>query len=190
MKNQRATKHESGLDEKQKEDPEFVKIYNEMSQQLFRHVFFKLSNHDLALDIVQETFARTWQYISSGKEVANIKGFIFKVANNLIIDEYRKKKSVSLDTLQEDSGFDAAVSDHLRSILNVEISNVVTYINKLDDKYRDVIIMRYINDFSPKEIANILGESENAVSVRINRGIKKVQTMLKVTPDRLDKSGQ
>jgi DNA-directed RNA polymerase specialized sigma24 family protein len=41
--------------------------------------------------------------------------------------------------------------------------------------------MRYVNDYSPKEIASILGESENAVSVRINRGIKKVQEMLNLT---------
>jgi RNA polymerase sigma factor (sigma-70 family) len=51
----------------------------------------------------------------------------------------------------------------------------------LDKKYRDVILMRYVNDYSPKEIAEILGQSENAVSVRINRGLKKVQEMINVT---------
>ena len=157
---------------------EFIALYDEMADQLFRHCFFKVSNRELALDLVQETFARTWEYLSSGKEVNNIKGFLFKVANNLIIDEYRKKKVVSLETLQEQSGFDAPVQDHKKTIFNVEVDTVLGYIKKLDEKYREVIMMRYINDYSPKEIATILGESENAVSVRINRGNKKVQEML------------
>lgn len=159
---------------------EFISLYDEMADQLFRHCFFKISSRELALDLVQETFTRTWEYIASGKEVKNVKGFLFKVANNLIIDEYRKKKSVSLDTLQE-AGFDAPVADHHKTIFNVEVDTVLSYVNKLDHKYKDVILMRYVKDFSPKEIAKILGESENAVSVRINRGLKKVQQMLNLS---------
>ncbi len=157
---------------------EFVTLYDEMADQLFRHCFFKLSNRELALDLVQETFSRTWEYISSGKEVKNVKGFLFKVANNMIIDEYRKKKAVSLENLQEQTGFDAPVNEHNKTIFSVEVDNVLQHIDKLDPKYKDVILMRYVNDYSPKEIAEILGESENAVSVRINRGLKKVQEML------------
>jgi RNA polymerase sigma-70 factor (ECF subfamily) len=160
---------------------EFIALYDEMADQLFRHCYFKLSNRELALDLVQETFARTWEYIAAGKEVKNVKGFLFKVANNLIIDEYRKKKAVSLETLQEMTGFDAPVNDHKKTIFSVEVDTVLSHINKLDGKYKDVILMRYVNDYSPKEIAKILGESENAVSVRINRGLKKVQEMLNVT---------
>jgi RNA polymerase sigma-70 factor (ECF subfamily) len=157
---------------------EFIALYDEMADQLFRHCLFKISNRELALDLVQETFARTWEYLASGKEVNNVKGFLFKVANNLIIDEYRKKKSVSLETLQEQTGFDAPVHDHKKTIFNVEVDTVLSYINRLDDKYKEVILMRYVNDYSPKEIAGMLGESENAVSVRINRGLKKVQEMI------------
>jgi len=157
---------------------EFIALYDEMADQLFRHCFFKISNREMALDLVQETFTRTWEYIASGKKVNNVKGFLFKVANNLIIDEYRKKKAVSLESLQEKIGFDAPVQDHKKTLFAVEVDTVLSHINKLDTKYRDVILMRYVNDYSPKEIAQLLGESENAVSVRINRGLKKVQEML------------
>lgn len=163
-----------------KKTEEFIALYDEMADQLFRHCFFKVSNRELALDLVQETFSRTWEYLASGKEVNNIKGFLFKVANNLIIDEYRKKKVVSLETLQEQSGFDAPTQDHRKTILDVEVDTILSYVNKLDEKYREVILMRYVNDFSPKEIAEILGQSENAVSVRINRGLKKVQEMINI----------
>jgi RNA polymerase sigma-70 factor (ECF subfamily) len=165
---------------RKQETTEFIALYDEIAEQLFRHCFFKVSNRELALDIVQEAFARTWEYIASGKKVNNVKGFLFKVANNLIIDEYRKKKVVSLETLQEQSGFDAPTHDDKKTILNAEVDTILAHINKLDEKYREVILMRYVDDFSPKEIAEILGQSENAVSVRINRGLKKVQAMLNI----------
>ncbi len=163
----------------QKED--FIRLYDEIADQLFRHCFYKLSNREMALDLAQETFTRTWQYLNAGKEVKNVKAFVFKVANNLIIDYYRKKKSASLEVMQEQTGFDAPVNEHLETVKKAEVDTVMVHINKLDDRYRDVIIMRYVDDLSPKEIAHILGESENAVSVRINRALKKVKYMLKLS---------
>jgi DNA-directed RNA polymerase specialized sigma24 family protein len=47
---------------------EFIALYDEMADQLFRHCYFKVSNRELALDLVQETFARTWEYIASAKK--------------------------------------------------------------------------------------------------------------------------
>lgn len=158
----------------------FITLYDEAADQLFRHCFYKLSNREMAIDMMQEAFTRTWQYIESGKEVKNIKAFIFKVANNLIIDEYRKKKTLSLDRMHEESGFDAPVNDHTKTIQRAEVDSILIHIDKLDDTYKEVIILRYVNDFSPKEIALLLGESENVVSVRINRGLKKVQDMLRL----------
>lgn len=48
----------------------------------------------------------------------------------------------------------------------------------LPEEYRQVIVLRYINELRPQEIASITGESENVISVRINRGIKKLRTQL------------
>ena len=163
-----------------KAQEQFIKLYDETADQLFRHCFYKISNRELAIDIVQEAFTRTWRYLKTGKKIKNIKAFIFKVVNNLIIDEYRKKKTLSLETLLDESGFDAPVNDHTNVIQQAEVDSILRYINKLDDAHKEVIILRYINDFSPKEIALLLGKTENAVSVKINRGLKKVQAMLKL----------
>lgn len=163
-----------------KAQEQFIKLYDETADQLFRHCFYKISNRELAIDIVQEAFTRTWRYLKTGEKIKNIKAFIFKVVNNLIIDEYRKKKTLSLETLLDESGFDAPVNDHTNVIQQAEVDSILRYINKLDDAHKEVIILRYINDFSPKEIALLLGKTENAVSVKINRGLKKVQAMLKL----------
>jgi RNA polymerase sigma-70 factor (ECF subfamily) len=161
---------------------EFVKAYDELADPLFRRFYFKLSNREKSKDLVQEVFTRAWEYIVAGKEVQNIRSFLYKIANNLIIDEYRKKKSVSLDSLREE-GFDVQTTGsegHEHIVKNAETEHMKKVIEKLPQKYREIVVMRYIDGLTPGEISLIIGETENAVSVRINRSIKKIQQLLKI----------
>ena len=161
----------------QKKTKEFIQAYDEFVDAIFRHIYFRIFNRDLAKDLTQETFARTWQYLSRGKEVSNIKAFLYKVANNLVIDEYRRRKEFSLDALQS-KGFDVENHDAEQIVHDVENSHILRAVRKLSKDHRDIIIMRYVNDLSIKEIAKVIGQSENVVSVRLNRGLKEVRKLL------------
>lgn len=160
----------------------FLKTYDEMSATLFRHFFFKISNKERAKDLVQETFTRAWEYIAvKGGEVYNLKSFLYTIAHNLIVDEYKRKKTVSLDALQEEENFDVPeVREQERILEHAETSQLLTFIKDLPTKYREVIVMRYVHGLSPSEIASKTGDTENAISVRINRGIKKIQELMHI----------
>ena len=56
---------------------------------------------------------------------------------------------------------------------------MIEVIGWLDEKYRDVVLMRYVDELSPKEISEVVGESENNVSVRIHRGLKQLKEILR-----------
>ncbi|HVS79931.1 MAG TPA: sigma-70 family RNA polymerase sigma factor [Candidatus Paceibacterota bacterium] len=155
----------------------FLQAYDELSDSLFNHCFYRVSDREVALDITQETFTKTWEYMAGGKDIGNLRPFLFRVAGNLIIDYYRKKKSDSLDALQEE-GFDVPSEDVERIISSTEGKNALKALEGLDEKYRQVIVMRYIDELSPREIGEIIGETENAVSVRLNRSIKKLKELL------------
>lgn len=161
------------------EREEFLKAYDENADALFNHCFYRVSDREIALDITQEAFVKTWEYLSAGKDIGNLRPFLYKVMNNLIIDHYRKRKSDSLDVMQED-GFDVASDDAERTIAFTEGSHALRALRALGDRYRDVVVMRYIDELTPREIAEITGETENAVSVRINRSIKKLKELLKL----------
>ncbi|MFA6524276.1 MAG: sigma-70 family RNA polymerase sigma factor [Candidatus Paceibacterota bacterium] len=153
----------------------FIKAYDEFSDAIFRHCFFKLSNREQAKDAMQDIFMKTWEYVSKKGEIRNIKAFLYHVANNLIIDQYRKRKYDSSIEEMKETGFEIVSNDH-KNIFNFsEVRNILEIIEKLEPIYKDVLIFRYVDDLSPKEIAEILNESENVISVRLNRGIKKVQ---------------
>jgi len=156
-------------------EKEFSRAYDELSDAIFRHCFFRVSDREVALDLAQETFFKVWRSISSGSQVENMKALLFKTASNLIIDHYRKKKSLSLDEMQEENDFNPAGEDHFEIEQNAEWSIIKGVLNKLDEKYREVMILRYVDGFSVGEVAQILGESENVVSVRLHRAIGKAK---------------
>ena len=157
---------------------EFLKSYDALADALFRHCYFRVYERERAKELVQETFMRTWEYIAKGNEVKNIRAFLYRVANNLVIDESRKTKPVSLDVLRE-SGFDIATPSPAEAIATgIDAEKVLAKIAKLDAPYKEVLIMRYVDGFGPKEIAKITGESENVISVRLHRATKHITTLI------------
>jgi len=154
----------------------FLKAYEEYADALFRHCLFKVSDRELAKDLLQETFVKVWAYLCKGKKVGNMRAFLYKTLNNLVIDEYRKKKNISLDRLAED-GFDPKAENLPNTFDMIDGERAVKLLSKLDDPYKDAVFLRYVNGLEISEIAEITGETENAVSVHIHRGLKKLKEL-------------
>ena len=155
----------------------FLSAYEEHADALYRYCFFKIHDADLAKDLLQDTFAKTWHYLSSGKKIDNVKAFLYRSVNNQIIDEYRKKKHSSLEALQEERGFDPESPEESSYIERLDGERALKLLEFLPRAYRDAIFMRYVEELTLPEIAEIIGESENTISVRIHRGIKKLREL-------------
>jgi RNA polymerase sigma-70 factor (ECF subfamily) len=151
----------------------FESLFQEYSDVVYRLCLYKTSNKDAAYDLTQETFLRLWKMMSSNKEISTPKSYIYQIARNLIIDYYKSHKTVSLDALQEE-GFEPKPEESSAELVS-EASILKDAIESLDQEFRDVVYMRFVEDMSVKEIAEILDISENLASVRINRGKKKLQ---------------
>ncbi len=164
----------------QQKEQEFLDAYQKHADAIFRHCYFRVYNKDLAEDLTQETFIKTWKYLTEGKEVKNIKAFLYRVAVNLIIDHSRKKTTLVFDEVKEKEVSLRLYSMDTQMLSNFESKEIIALLDELDEKYRDVIVMRYINELSPVEIASVLEESPNAVSVRLNYAMKKLKELIKV----------
>ena len=161
----------------QSNEAEFLAAYETHADALFRHCLPRVRDRDVARDIVQEAFTKTWVYISEGKHVEHMRAFLYRVTNNLIVDGARRKRSVSLETMMED-GFEPE-DDTVKDPTDIPASReAVAMLRELDEIYRTAITMRYFDELSPREIAMALGVSENVVSVRIHRGIEKLTKMM------------
>ena len=143
---------------------------------LLKRALYKTSDSEMSQDLVQTTFLKTLMYLQKGGKIDLMHSFLNHILNDLIVDEYRKKKTTSLDVLLE-NGFEPSFSNFDRDINIIDGKEVVLLIPQLSKKYELVIRLRYLQGLSLKEIALITGQSENTVSVQVHRGMAKLRKL-------------
>lgn len=161
--------------DKQSEE-EFLSAYEQYADPVFRHCYYKTSNREVAKDLVQQTFLKVWSYLKEGKEVQNFRPFLYQIANNLIIDWYRRHKSDSLDQLAE-SGYEPT-SRGPDPGKQAEFSWALQTLKQLSPDDQQLITWRYVEDISLEEMASTLGEKENNVSVKLHRALGRLKELL------------
>lgn len=152
----------------------FLQGYEEFSDELFRFCLVKVRNRDEALDIVQETFVRVWEYLRKGREIDHLRGFLYRTARNIIVDQSRKHSTLSLDGLHEEQNFDPATSPQAFGV-GIDLERALAALNALDDPHREILTLRFLQDLEIDEIAETLSMTRNAVSVRIHRAIEALK---------------
>lgn len=158
-------------------EKQFLDAYDTYSDAIFRYCYYRVFDREKAKDYVQEAYCRTWKYLSEGKTVENLRAFLYRTATNVIIDESRKRKATSLDQIME-KGFAPKVDPRQKTEDYFTGKEIIHIVKSLDEKYRDVILMKYVEDLSTQEIAFALNETENNVYVRLSRGLEKVKEIL------------
>jgi RNA polymerase sigma-70 factor, ECF subfamily len=142
----------------------------------------KLNNKEKGEDLVQDTFIKTWKYILKGGRIESMKSFLYHVLNNLIVDEYRKRKNMttSLDALMDD-GFEPSVDDTKSLVDFMDGKMAISMIKNLPALYKSIIKMKYVDDLTLKEISVITGKSANSIAVLVHRGIDKLKVLCKAS---------
>ena len=161
---------------KTKMEKEFLVAYDSFSDAIFRYCYFKIGDREQAKDMVSDIFLKCWDYLSEGETIENFRAFLYRIAHNMVVDWYRKKKAISLDALAED-GFDP-MDQSSDTSQKAEIEQAMKILERLPQRDRDLIIWRYVDDVSISEIAHMVDESENTVSVRLHRALTKLRELL------------
>ncbi len=153
-----------------------TQAYGEFEKPLRGYAFSKLRDKALSEDITQEAFLKVWAFLRKGGEVMNMKSFLYRVVNNLIVDEYRKHKATSLDALLE-KDFEPGFDNSQIMIDYLDGKSLVSLISELPEKCRAVMDMRYGKNLTIEEIAKKVFTSKNNVSVQLHRGHKGLKKL-------------
>jgi RNA polymerase sigma-70 factor, ECF subfamily len=157
-------------------DRAYTELYDKYAPQLRRRAQVVTGNHDLSEDAVQDVFLKTWLYLAQGGQLRQARAFLYRVLNNVIIDEYRRRKALSLDAFLE-QGFGPAVDDTDILIDMIDGDAAMRLIDKLPHKYRHVMRMKYAYSMSLEEMSRLSGQSKNVIGVRAHRGLLKLRTL-------------
>jgi RNA polymerase sigma-70 factor (ECF subfamily) len=171
---------------------ELVELYKD---KIYHLGYRMLNQKQEAEDVVQETFLRVYMNLERYDENQKFSTWIYRIATNLCIDRLRKKKpNYSIDAeMSDNEGTDwhailpsdeAGPEEEL--ILSETQHNIRNAIQSLPDKYRTVVVLRYLHDMSLQEISDVLEMPVTTVKTRVHRGREFLRK--KLEPEFGDKS--
>lgn len=155
-------------------------IFDKYHKKIYRFIFFKVSNQELAEDLASQVFLQVWEHIINKNKITELQAFIYQVARNKVIDYYRNKEKEELPLIFENQEAGSSIKINEQKILDQAIDNEVLtkLINKLKGNYREVIILRFVEEYSINEIAKILNKSKVNIRVLIHRALKELKDLL------------
>ena len=163
---------------KAKHDPDaFGEIYDEYAEKIYRFIFFKVSSEQEAEDLSSEVFLKAWNYLIGEKPVKSIGALLYTIARNRVIDYYRQRKAEieiteDMAKIMPDDGSIAELEK------KADLGRVYKALGKLKDEYREIVVMRYLDDLSVSEISSIIQKTQNNVRVLLHRSISTLKDIL------------
>lgn len=157
-------------------------------EKLFAYIMFVVRDQEMANDIFQETFVKAIVKLQNGKYVPNGKFgcWLMRIAHNVIIDGYREQRIFhavdqgvenDLSSLRSDAVFDGyAEQDMVRRQVLTDVKKLMMY---LPDNQREVVYMRFYQEMSFKEIAEVTNVSINTSLGRMRYALLNLRRMAK-----------
>ena len=152
----------------------FGVLYDRYIDKIYRFVFYKTFVKEVAEDITSDVFHKALQMINSYEADKGVfSAWIYRIARNNVIDYYRSQKGdVPLEDVF-DVGFDERTPESLDAIAALDKVNV--YLETLSSKQREIITLRVWEELSYREIAEIVGGTEDGVKMAFSRSIRELR---------------
>lgn len=170
---------------KKKDKEAFVMVYDLYFDDIYRFIYFKVGSKEEAEDISSSVFLKTWNYIQNNNlgEFKSLKPFLYQVARNTVIDHYRKKSELRDLSLDHENNTVDVVDEKQNPEkdfdLKKDYEGVMEGLKELKDEYREVLVMRHINELSISEIAEALDKSKGNIRVIIYRATQALREVMK-----------
>ena len=144
-------------------------VIQKYREPLYFHARYIVKDHQEAYDVVQEVFIKAMREQRLFNDEFKIKAWLFRVTSNLCFNQVRnrKRRGAILDTMMKPEAFGA---DQIESIFAGEQRNeVMAALDKLSEDHKEILILRYYDDLSYSEIADVLQVKLGTVMSRLSR---------------------
>lgn len=166
-------------------DPEaFGEIYDRYVDTVYRYIYFRVSNRQLAEDLTSEAFLRALRRIGSVTwQGRDLGAWLVTIARNLIADHYKSGRyrleittADMLDADQPDRSYggrpEAEVLEHLTN------TTLLTAVRKLNPEQQECIVLRFLHGMSVAETAAIMGKNDGAIKALQYRAVRSLGRLL------------
>ncbi|OGZ00625.1 MAG: hypothetical protein A3A43_03145 [Candidatus Liptonbacteria bacterium RIFCSPLOWO2_01_FULL_56_20] len=156
----------------------FGLLYDHYQPKIYRFVIIKVGQREEAEDLTHQVFLSAWQNIRDYEDIGfPFSSWLYRIARNAIIDYYRTKKNPApLEAADAEQYAPDTLAE--RTDQAIELQKVRRAIQELSPLHQDIVIMRFVEELSLREIAAALGKSEGAVKLLQHRAIKQLKNLL------------
>lgn len=153
----------------------FGVLYDHYIRRIYNFIFYKTYHKETAEDLTSQTFFKALKNIQSVDPEKSFSSWLYKIAQNVVIDHYRKDRKME----DVDDMWDLSDETDFLTELDTDrnFKKVKKYLDKLPSVERDIIILRVWQDMPYKEIAEIVGKSEANCKMMYSRSIKKLRDL-------------
>ena len=154
----------------------FAEIIRRYQQKLFYYVNRLINNPDEAEDIVQDVFLKVYKNLNGYDSRLKFSSWIYRIAHNEAVNWLRKNTKYKKESIEQSEYLENTLSDDTdiaeKLDLKVSLEKANRAINQLPEKYKEVMILKFVEEKSYEEISDILRKPINTIGVLINRGRK------------------
>jgi RNA polymerase sigma-70 factor (ECF subfamily) len=160
---------------KDEREQKFIVIYQSYVDEIYQYIYLRTGlNQTLAEDITQEVFVDVYRGLSGFKGLCSERTWVFKIAKNKLNDFYRKQYTPKFELAELDGDLAEQLDDTAQDVQELMIQSfeqekVRACLNGLLEQYKIVLVLKYIDDKSIKDIALIVGKSPKAVESILQR---------------------
>lgn len=166
---------------RQYEDRALTRIYTLFSDRVFRFIYYRIQDRPRAEDLTNEVFVKLLESIDrfrpSGDDPALVlTGWIFTIARNMIIDDYRRQKIRIAEPLPEGDE-DLADSNDVME-LHLTRADLQAALGQLTEEQQTVLLLRFEEGFSSGQIAKMMGKTDMAIKALQRRGLASMARLM------------
>jgi len=154
------------------------RLYLEHKDHVYNYLARMANDPELAMDVTQQTFMKALSD-KNFAQVTNPKAYLFTIARNTLFNEFKRKKATSLDAIEEAGNFEVVDENeavHEETELQDLQAKIEKSIKRMPAKVKELMILRYTEDLSIKEIAAVTGRTLSDVKVNLHRARIKFES--------------
>jgi len=162
----------------------FGQLYTLHIDAIYRYIYFRVGDVSEAEDLTEQVFLNAWEALPGYKHLGNpITSWLYRIAHNIVVDHYRLNKTRDNSISQYQQEYEDLIEQSaLQQVIdNEDMANLARAISRLNEDQQQVIILRFMEGYSHKEVAQVLDKNEGACRMIQYRALVNLQQMLQET---------
>jgi RNA polymerase sigma-70 factor (ECF subfamily) len=152
-------------------------IIDSIGDKLFNYLTIMLSSPLDAEDVLQEVFCRLVRYRVRFRFIQNPSAYVFRVARNEAI-RFLKNRKTNVERYHSAEELAEVIQDNLIGLENETLNQTAKALAQIPEEQREIIVLKYFEELTFKEIASVCGISINTTTSRLRYGMKKLRILL------------